>query len=177
MKNFSTKSAIERLTFTILKQNKPNQNDADALTILANKIAEFETKNIQNNIVFAKLLLLNLQSEYRKKNDIDNSIFYLSEILKPNLNQMVQIFANEMHTTQLYNFIKTLKIDADNDLMDTDLDYIKFIENQFWNDHQKSIIDEIKSINSKNEFQKNFYCTANEILNNDLFNDRCTNAL
>ena len=174
MKSFSTKSAIERLTFTIQNQNKPNQNDADALTILANKIAEFETKNVQNNIAFAKLLLLNLQNEYRKNNDIDDSLFYLSEILKPNLNEMIQVFANEIHSTQLFNYIKTLKIDAQDDLMNTDLDYIKFIENQFWNDHQKSIIDEIKSINSQNEFLKNFFCTANEILNNDKFNDRCT---
>ena len=169
MKNFSTKTAIERLQFTILKQNKPNQTDADALNILTKEISENQIKKVENNKVFGKLLLLFLKNEYEKNNDINTGIYLLSEFLKPTLNEMLVMFANQLQTTQLINYIKTLAIDADIEKMDTDIDYIKLIENKFWNNNQKNIIEEIKFLNSASETIKNFYMTANEILNNENF--------
>lgn len=169
MKNFSTKSAIERLQFTILKQNKPNQTDADALNILTKEISENQIKKVENNKVFAKILLLFLKNEYEKNNDINSGIYLLSEFLKPTLNEMLVMFANQLQTTQLINYIKTLAIDAEIKKMQTEIDYIKLIENKFWNDNQKNIIEEIKFLNSESETIKNFYMTANEILNNENF--------
>ena len=169
MKNFSTKTAIERLQFTISKQNKPNQTDADALNILTKEISENQIKKVENNKVFAKLLLLFLKNEYQKNHDINASIYLLSEFLKPTLSEMLVMFANQLQTTQLINYIKTLTIDAEIEKMDTDIDYINFIENKFWNDNQKNIIEEIKFLNSESETIKNFYMTANQILNNENF--------
>ena len=67
MKNFSAKTAIERLQFTISKQNKPNQTDADALNILTKEISNNQIKKVENNKIFAKILLLFLKNEYQKK--------------------------------------------------------------------------------------------------------------
>lgn len=100
------KEAIQRLSFTVSKQNKPNQTDAEAL----NKILEYLNKSIKREVneneMFAKLyvyLLLNEVVFY--KGDIDLGQKKINEVLQIPLIDMYENFRMSFNSIALNNFL------------------------------------------------------------------------
>lgn len=100
------KEAIQRLSFTVSKQNKPNTTDAEAL----NKILEYVNgtikKEINENELFAKLyvyLLLNEVVFY--KGDVDMSQRKINEVLQIPLIDMYENFRMSFNSIALNNFL------------------------------------------------------------------------
>ena len=100
------KEAIQRLSFTVSKQNKPNPTDAEAL----NKILEYVNgtikKEINENELFAKLyvyLLLNEVVFY--KGDVDLGQKKINEVLQIPLIDMYENFRMSFNSIALNNFL------------------------------------------------------------------------
>lgn len=100
------KEAIQRLSFTVSKQNKPNPTDAEAL----NKILEYVNgtikKEINENELFAKLyvyLLLNEVVFY--KGDVDMGQKRINEVLQIPLIDMYENFRMSFNAIALNNFL------------------------------------------------------------------------
>lgn len=98
--------AIKRLAFTIGKQNKPNQTDADAI----NKIIEFfntsNKKAFDNNLIFSKMYLFIIKEFAQHYNSIDiaNKIL-IKELVHP-LNYHLEILKDKLNTIELNELFK-----------------------------------------------------------------------
>jgi len=161
--------SIKRLRFTFGKQNKPNETDIVALNTILKSIDDFQKKGIEDNRVFAKILCLYIKDKYYASNqNINESLKFLSQELKLPLDVHIEILASKINSTQLTNYIKTLTIDIPENEF-TDVEALAKRENQFWDVHQKNILDEIMFYNSPDQVKGNFFMTANQILNNEAY--------
>jgi len=158
--------AIKRLRYTISKLNKPNQTDIHALNEILQSLDKYQKKGVEDNRVFAKVLCLYIKDKYYNGNqDINQTLKFLSMELKQPLDVHIEILASRINSTQLINYINTLKIDVPESEF-TDVVALAKRENEFWEVHQKNILDEIMFYNSPEQVKSNFFTTANEILNN-----------
>lgn len=158
--------AIKRLRYTLSKFNKPNQNDIHALNEILQTLEGYQKKGVEENRVFAKVLCLYIKDKYYNSNqDINQTLKFLSMELKQPLDVHIEILASRINATQLTNYINTLTIDVPESEF-TDVVALAKRENQFWQVHQKNVLDEIMFYNSPEKVRDNFYITANEILNN-----------
>lgn len=100
------KEAIQRLSFTVSKQNKPNQTDAEAL----NKILEYLNNSIKREVneneMFAKLYVYLLFNEVIfYKGDVDMSQAKINDILKQPLIDLYESFRMSFNAIALNNFL------------------------------------------------------------------------
>lgn len=159
--------AIKRLRFTLSKGNKPNQTDVEALNTILLFFDTTQKKQVDDNRIFAKLLAIDLKKRYLICNeDINEALKSLSRDLKNTLEFHIDTLSNKMISTQIINYVKTLKIDVPESEFNDPIALAKR-EDEFWDVHQRNILDEILFLNSKEQIRNNFYTTANEILNNE----------
>lgn len=159
--------AIKRLRFTLSKGNKPNQTDIEALNTILLFFDATQKKQVEDNRIFAKLLAIDLKHRYLRCNeDINNTLKNLSQDLKQKLEFHIGLLSAKMTTTQITNYVKGLTIKVPKNEFNDPIALAKR-ENQFWDEHQQSILDEILFLNSEEQIRDNFYSTANEILNNE----------
>lgn len=161
--------SIKRLRFTFSKKNKPNDTDIEALNIVLKTINDYQQKGVDDNRVFAKLLCLYIKKEYQDgSNDINQTIEILGKDLKMPLEFHIDNLSNKILSTQLINFVATLRVDAvENEL--TTIEGIEKVEKRFWTENQNEIMDEIRFMNSKENIRNNFYMTANQILSTEIY--------
>ena len=100
------KEAIQRLSFTVSKQNKPNTTDAEAL----NKILEFLNNSIKREVneneMFAKLYVYLLFNEVIfYKGDVDMSQAKINDVLKQPLIDLYENFRISFNAIALNNFL------------------------------------------------------------------------
>lgn len=100
------KEAIQRLSFTVSKQNKPNATDAEAL----NKILEYLNNSIKREIneneMFAKLYVYLLFNEVIfYKGDVDLGQKKINEVLQIPLIDMYENFRMSFNAIALNNFL------------------------------------------------------------------------
>jgi hypothetical protein len=100
------KEAIQRLSFTVSKQNKPNATDAEAL----NKILEYLNSNIKREVneneMFAKLYVYLLFNEVIfYKGDVDMSQAKINDVLKQPLIDLYENFRMSFNAIALNNFL------------------------------------------------------------------------
>ena len=101
-----TKEAINRLTYTIGKGNKPNETDKVALNSIITYINKFEQETIQDNLLFAKLYTLVLNSFVNNYNDIDFANKILNKELATPLNSHIEILLMSLKTIYISEFFK-----------------------------------------------------------------------
>lgn len=165
------KDAIKRLGYTISNQNKPNQTDAEAINEIIRFTNNAFSNSVNDNLLFAKLLAIDLKRRYLICNqDINETLKSLSRDLKNPLEFHIDTLSNKMISTQIINYVKTLKIDVPESEFNDPIALAKR-ENQFWDEHEKNILNEILFMNSKEQIKDKFYMTANEILNNDKYKE------
>jgi hypothetical protein len=101
-----TKEAINRLTYTIGKGNKPNETDKVALNSIITYINKFEQETIQDNLLFAKLYTLVLNSFLITYKDVDFANTQLNKELSIPLNVHIELLLMTLKTTELDAFFK-----------------------------------------------------------------------
>jgi hypothetical protein len=101
-----TKEAINRLTYTIGKGNKPNETDKVALNSIITYVNKFEQETIQDNLLFAKLYTLVLKDFVNTYKDIDFANIQLNKELSTPLNAHIELLLMTLKTTELDAFFK-----------------------------------------------------------------------
>jgi hypothetical protein len=100
--------AFQRLRFTISKQNKPNQTDADAFNEIS-KYFELHQKGIvQDNLLFAKIYAFTLSELLSYYSDVDFANKELNKVLsQPICIEKLQL---QLKTMELRNYFAQKKI-------------------------------------------------------------------
>lgn len=98
------KDAFKRLSFTISKQNKPSQIDADAFNEIAKFFKINEEKTIQENLLFAKLYAFTLSELLNYYADVDFANKEINKILsKPICIEKLQLSLRRMELQNYFN--------------------------------------------------------------------------
>lgn len=105
------KEALNRLAFTIQKQNKPNQIDADAFNKLIWFVNESIETNPNKNICFAKLYIYNLIHYIKYYQSIDIAQEKLHQVLDLDIESLYVDLMKELNNTELWYLIKNNQID------------------------------------------------------------------
>ena len=100
------KEALNRLAFTIQKQNKPNQVDADAFNKLLWFVNESIEQNPNKNICFAKLYIYNLMHYVKYYQSIDIAQEKLHQVLDLDIESLYTELMNELNNTELSELCK-----------------------------------------------------------------------
>lgn len=101
-----TKEAIQRLGFTISKQNKPNQTDAEAFNKLLWFVNESIEQNPNRNICFAKLYIFNLIHYIKYYQSLDIAQERLHQVLDINIDSLYVDLMNELNNAELSELCK-----------------------------------------------------------------------
>lgn len=94
--------AFQRLRFTISKQNKPNQTDADAFNEISKYFELHQKDIIQDNILFAKLYCFNLSELLSYYTNIDFANKELNKVLSEPI--CVEKLQLRLKTMELQNY-------------------------------------------------------------------------
>ena len=105
------KEALNRLAFTIQKQNKPNQVDADAFNKLLWFVNESIDTNPNKNICFAKLYIYNLIHYIKYYQSIDIAQEKLHQVLDLDIESLYVDLMKELNNTELWDLIKNNQTD------------------------------------------------------------------
>jgi len=95
------KEAFSRLSFTISKQNKPNQLDADAFNLLVDHFKASEQKTIQENLLFAKLYTFLLKEFTMHYNNIDEANKQVNKILSESMEVRIQMLLTQLKLSEV----------------------------------------------------------------------------
>lgn len=101
------KEALQRLGFTISKQNKPNETDAEAFNKLLWFVNESIEQNPNRNICFAKLYIYNLIHYIKYYQSIDVAQEKLHQVLGLDIDSLYVDLMNELNNTELWDLIKS----------------------------------------------------------------------
>jgi hypothetical protein len=101
------KEAINRLGYTISKQNKPNTNDADALNSIIEFINNVNKTEVQENKLFAKLYIMNFITQMRIVRDFDLAQSNVNKILKMPLDGLYNEFRKEANVLEIKNYFES----------------------------------------------------------------------
>lgn len=100
------KDAIQRISFTVSKQNKPNATDAEALNKILEYLNNSIKKEVNENDLFAKLYVYSLINETVFYNgDIDNAQVKINEILAKPLESLYETHRINFNAIALNNFL------------------------------------------------------------------------
>jgi hypothetical protein len=102
------KEAVKRLSFTISKGNKPNQNDVDAFNEIIRNLKLSEQETVQENLLFAKLYTFTLTELLAYYTDIEMANKEINKILsEPMAIEKLQMSLRRM---ELHNYFNRKKI-------------------------------------------------------------------
>jgi len=102
------KEAVKRLSFTISKGNKPNQNDVDAFNEIIRNLKLSEQETVQENLLFAKLYTFTLTELLTYYTDIEMANKEINRILsEPMAIEKLQLSLRRM---ELHNYFNRKKI-------------------------------------------------------------------
>ena len=103
------KEAVKRLSFTISKGNKPNQNDVDAFNEVIRNLKLSEQETVQENLLFAKLYTFTLSELLSYYTDIDMANKEINRILsEPMAIEKLQLSLRRMELQNYFNRKKIL---------------------------------------------------------------------
>lgn len=95
------KDAFKRLHFTISKNNKPNETDAEAFNDICEVFKQQEEKTIQDNLLFAKLYTFLLENLVIRSNDVDNSNKQINKILSEPMAHRIFMLKQQLQTMEV----------------------------------------------------------------------------
>lgn len=98
------KEAINRLGYTISKQNKPNSTDAEALNSIIQFLNDTMKTEVQENKLFAKLYIMNFITQMRIVRDFDLAQKNVNKILKMSLDGLYNEFRKEANVLEIKNY-------------------------------------------------------------------------
>lgn len=95
------KEAFSRLGFTISKQNKPNQTDAEAFNLIVDHCKASEEKTIQENLLFAKLYAFLLKEFTMTYNNVDEANKQINFILSEPMDFRVDMLLTQLRLSEV----------------------------------------------------------------------------
>jgi len=101
--------AMQRIVWRVSNGNyTPNQNDVDAVTIVAEWINRQKTQEIQQNRLFAKMYVYSFINELEFYKDIKFAQIKINETLKTPLIQLYNNFKDRLNAVELINKKKSI---------------------------------------------------------------------
>ncbi len=95
------KEAFSRLGFTISKQNKPNQSDADALNSILEYFKKSEEKTIHENLLFAKLYAFLLTEFTMHYNNVDEANKQINKIISEPMDIRIELLLSHLKMSEV----------------------------------------------------------------------------
>jgi hypothetical protein len=152
------KEAIQRLSFTVSKQNKPNATDAEALNKILDYLNNSIKKEINENEMFAKLYVYLLFNEVIfYKGDVDMSQAKINDVLKQPLIDLYENFRMSFNAIALNNFLHENGLSEKHPLLYDPIEEQKNKEltrHKDWEMYAKGILE-----SDENELQLNWLIT------------------
>lgn len=95
------KEAFSRLGFTISKQNKPNQTDADAFNLIFEQFKKSQNKTIHENLLFAKLYAFLLKEFTMHYNNVDEANKQINKILSEPMDLRIEMLLTQLKLSEV----------------------------------------------------------------------------
>ena len=163
--SWQTENALKRV-FSVYKRFKEQNgklwdNDIESLKTINTALENNSKDYVNDNILFAKLLVYILDKNVHNNGDIKASIKIVADILKEPLDCRIKMLQINLNQKGVENYLQSLGFNLDH------LDNSK--EKQETNDkilkeNQKEIIEKLKVNWTYENVSKSFYNTANEFL-------------
>ena len=102
----TTKDAINRLSYTVSKQNKPNQTDVLALNQLINYVNKTDKEIVQDNAMFGKLYTFALSEFLKHYTDIDFANKQLNKELTAPIEYHLAQFQQRLKDLEVHKLLK-----------------------------------------------------------------------
>lgn len=162
--SWKDENAIKRIHNTFKRLGtKIFPEDKQALQQLNESLEFYKIKQTNDNKIYAKVLALLIKEYYSKNININTILECIDAELKSPLPYHIELLSNRIRTTELTNYIETLRIDIPENEFN-DVDALTKRENEFWDIHKKSIFEEINKMWAVDEVSNKFYNSANEFL-------------
>lgn len=140
-------------TFKRLKLNIFNE-DIEALKILNESLENAKIKQVNDNLLYAKLLCVFLKQNTEYYRDIKIAIKSIDDILKKDLNYHLEFLRISITNVEMEVYLKSIGFSFD--LLKNDDELIK--------SNQKEIIDKLNKNWDIKLIEKSFFNTANSFL-------------
>jgi hypothetical protein len=102
--------AINRLSYTVSKGNKPNQPDILALNKVISDLNKSSQETTQNHILFAKLYAICLRDFSKHYNDVDFANTMINKELSLSLDYQLQLLELELNRISLQEYFLSKNI-------------------------------------------------------------------
>jgi hypothetical protein len=163
--SWSEQNALKKVVSVFKRSKERNvpiyDKDIEAIKTLNTALENASKSYVNDNILFAKLLVYVLDRNVHHNGDIKASIKIAADILKEPLDYHLQMFQKNLNQKGIDNYLQSLGLNMDH------LDHSK--EKQETNDkilkeNQKEIIKKMQTNWTYDNVSKSFYNTANEFL-------------
>jgi len=164
----TTDKAIERLAFTISKQNKPNQTDLDALKIIAEFVENSKKQEVTRNYLFAKLYVNTFLNEtlFLKdslNNGYVNSQKIISRILKLSLKDNIKYCMDKLNEHEFWLFCESIGFKNSTAKIRTEEEIE--IDDQLKNKHQEDFLKYGLGVHDYEQFEEKIKDQVNFCIN------------
>lgn len=154
-------NAIKRI-YNVFKRSKVYQEDINALKIISNSIDEQDKSIANDNLLFAKLLSIQLRQNLEHYGSMEVALKKIDDDLKRPLNYHSQILHTTFNHVEFDTYLKSIGINVNfvhskSDAKNNDEIIIK---------QQNEISKKFIKDWSFEQVEKSFYKTANEIIKN-----------
>jgi hypothetical protein len=146
-------NTFKRLKTQVFKE------DIDALKTISEALNEKHKTNVKDNLLFAKLLALQLCQNLNHYKDMKIALKVLNNDIQKPLNYHLQFLTTYLNTSELNKFLISVGLDKDwktQEELDDQKAKIK--------EHQKEFVEKLQKSWIYDEVEKSFYNTANGIL-------------
>lgn len=149
--------------FNVFKRNKDKiyKEDIEALKTINTELELKRDKYVNDNLLFAKLLVYVLDRNVHQNGDIKASIKIVADILKEPLDYHLQMFQINLNQKGIDSYLESLGFNLEH------LNHDKKVKEQnelILKDNQKEIIVKLKVNFTLENVKKSFYNTANQFL-------------
>lgn len=161
--SWTEQNAFKRI-YNVFKRNKNNiyTEDIEALKLLNTALENKNKQFVTQNLLFAKLLAIQLNQNLMYYGNIDEAIKKIKSDLSLSLNYNLIYLQKNLNNTEIINYFKSIGVNTTNPYLLTD----EQIENDknIISDKQKEIIEQLKKNWDFELVEKSFVKTANELL-------------
>lgn len=142
--------------FNAFKRNKERiyKEDIEALKNIDEFINESSKQFTKDNLIYAKILIINLRQNLHFYRSMNTTIKSLQNELKLPLDFQLEMLTKELNNLSLLNYCAEKGVNFDEVLFD------KYKATK----EQKEFIEKIKKNWSKEQVEKSFYNSANDLL-------------
>jgi len=153
----------KKRVFNVFKRNKDKiyKEDIEALKTINTELELKRDKYVNDNLLFAKLLVYVLDRNVHQNGDIKASIKIVADILKEPLDYHLQMFHANLNQKGIDNYLETLGFNLDHL---ENCKEIKINNDKILKENEKEIIEKLKVNWTFENVSKSIYNTANEFL-------------